>query len=113
MLVRAARPNVEAFLAGRKEHLAHLPPADGVAAMIAFFRDVHAEGCDRENDGDMLLFQWGSYDVYGTNIRELNVDITRQFISNEGKDEDMAFHSRVHGAHRVRGTVVRREKFAY
>lgn len=50
----------------------------GVRQMLDFYRDVRAEGCDLTGDGDMLLFQWGTYDLGGE--RTFRFDLTRQFI---------------------------------
>jgi hypothetical protein len=61
-----------------------LTPSAGIDAMLAFYEDERADGCDPEQDGDMLLFQWGAYDWGGGPAFE--VDITRQFLA-EGADE--------------------------
>ncbi len=52
-------------------------PQAGIAQMLAFYREVAVEGCSDE-DGDMLLFQWGTYD-WGKG-KAFELDITRQFI---------------------------------
>jgi hypothetical protein len=49
-----------------------------IALMIAFYRVVRAEGCNIDQDGDMLLFQWGIYDHSGS--KAFTYDITRQFM---------------------------------
>jgi hypothetical protein len=59
----------------------------GIERMTAFYRDVRAEDVNLESDGDMLLFQWGTYD-WG-NGEAFEVDITRQLIAQEGEDEDI------------------------
>jgi hypothetical protein len=55
--------------------------------MTSFFRDVRAEDCDRASDGDMLLYQWGSYD-WGRGQR-FEFDVTRQLIPIGGDDDDI------------------------
>jgi len=63
-------------------------PLAGIAQMLLFYRDVAVEGCSDE-DGDMLLFQWGTYD-WGKGPA-FDLDVTRQFIDmhpDYGDDED-------------------------
>jgi hypothetical protein len=62
-------------------------PKGIVSCMIDFYRSERAEDCDLEEDGDMLLFQWGTYD-WGEG-RWFDLNITRQFIvPSEDEDED-------------------------
>jgi len=65
--------------------LSSLTPADGVAAMISFYCDERADGCLFDDDADMLLFQWGTYDWGQGESFEFN--ITRQLILG-GVSED-------------------------
>ena len=68
---------------------ADLTLAQGVRLMLDFYRDVRAQGVDLDEDGDMLLFQWGTYDWDGTG-RTFQCDITRQFIkAGSGGDDGM------------------------
>lgn len=55
--------------------------------MCSFYRDVRCEDVDVERDGDMLLFQWGTYD-WGQG-KHFQVDITRQLVRGDGDDEDI------------------------
>jgi len=57
----------------------------GFAQMFAFYQSVSPEGCN-EADGDMLLFQWGTYD-WGSGA-QFELNITRQFIEQELQDDD-------------------------
>ena len=66
--------------------LATLTPAAGVEAMLAYYAEERAEGCPFEADGDMLLFQWGTYD-WGDGPG-FEVDITRQLIVADDEDEE-------------------------
>jgi hypothetical protein len=59
----------------------------GIDAMIEFYRSTRADDCDLDRDGDMLLFQWGTYD-WGQGRRS-ELDITRQFIPAGREDEDI------------------------
>ncbi len=62
-------------------------PSSGIGKMIAFYRDVRADDCPVEQDGDMLLFQWGTYD-WGEGP-SFQINITRQFTLND-RDADQA-----------------------
>jgi hypothetical protein len=57
----------------------------GVAEMLSFYESIAPTGCANEN-GDMLLFQWGTYDWSdGANFE---INITRQFIESAADDDD-------------------------
>jgi hypothetical protein len=62
-------------------------PGAGVQRMAAFYKDLRADDVDLESDGDMLLFQWGTYD-WG-NGPMFEVDVTRQLIRGTGEDDDI------------------------
>lgn len=53
-------------------------PDDGVGLMTLFYTSVAAEDCIEANDGDMLLFEWGT-DNSGEN-KTFKYSITRQLI---------------------------------
>lgn len=61
----------------------------GFSEAFAFYRDVRPTGCDKNLDGDMLLFQWGTYD-WGKG-RYFNLDLTRQFILEGTEDDEGIF----------------------
>ena len=60
------------------ESLLSLLLTDGFEGMLAFYTEERAEGCPLDEDGDMLLYQWGTNDWGEGESFELNV--TRQFI---------------------------------
>lgn len=64
--------------------------AQGIRLMIEFYQDARADGCEFDQDGDMLLFQWGTYN-WGDGP-SFQCDITRQFIvsdaENDAEDDD-------------------------
>ncbi|MBL8524152.1 MAG: hypothetical protein JNN20_10715 [Betaproteobacteria bacterium] len=60
-------------------------PREGLEQMFLFYQSVAPKGCDQPN-GDMLLFQWGTYDWGAGKHFELN--ITRQFIEQAFDDDD-------------------------
>jgi hypothetical protein len=62
-----------------------LTPAAGIEALLAFYEEDRAEGCPIDEDGDMLLFQWGTND-WG-NGPTFEVNITRQLIASEDDEE--------------------------
>ncbi len=62
--------------------LRELTPADGIDLMTSFYLEERAEGCGIDNDGDMLLYQWGTYD-WGEG-ESFEFDITRQLIPAGG-----------------------------
>jgi hypothetical protein len=81
------------YIAGRGESLETMRPLIALEMALAFYRDVRADECDQASDQDMLLFQWGTYH-WGTG-NHFELGMTRQFIFNEGDDEDIRqFHVR-------------------
>ncbi len=50
----------EEFVENRGGALPALTVRKGVAEMLSFYESVSPTGCTNEN-GDMLLFQWGTY----------------------------------------------------
>jgi hypothetical protein len=62
-------------------------PDAAFRAMLTFYRDERASGCNVDDDADMLLFQWGIYD-WG-NGEHLEIDIARQ-VMIPGKEDDDA-----------------------
>jgi hypothetical protein len=67
-----------------------LTVSEGVEAMLAFYAAERCDGCVLEEDGDMLLFQWGTYNWGDSTHFELN--ITRQLMpggdGGDGGDGD-------------------------
>jgi hypothetical protein len=75
------------FMARRALVRADLTAQQGVPAMLAYYKEERAEGLSFENDADMLLYEWGTYDWGRGEFFELG--ITRQLILNDGDDEDI------------------------
>jgi hypothetical protein len=70
--------------------LSHLAPNVGFSEMFAFYRDVRPVDCvPIEDDGDMLLYQWGTFD-WGQG-KYFNLNLTRQFIVEGLEDDDAIF----------------------
>jgi hypothetical protein len=74
-----------AFSAARGVNLSSSTPREGLEQMLLFYQSAPATGCSGP-DGDMLLFQWGTYD-WGEG-RHFELNITRQFIEQELQDDD-------------------------
>lgn len=70
-------------LAGRS--VSALTASEGVEAMLAFYAAERCDGCVLEEDGDMLLFQWGSY--AWKDLTHFELDITRQLMPGGSDDE--------------------------
>jgi hypothetical protein len=73
--------------------LNQLTPAQGIAAMLAFYASQRADGVLIDEDGDMLLFQWGV--ISAVELEEFYLNITRQFIL---PDEDEPYQLSLHFA---------------
>lgn len=81
-----SKPQFEQFVAAAGSSAAALAPSEAVRLMLAFYRQVRAEGCSFDTNGDMVLFQWGTFD-FGEG-ETYHYDLTRQFIVyGPGEDE--------------------------
>jgi len=67
---------------------------EAIRHMLGFYRQIRASGCPVEEDGDMLLFQWGVYN-WGHG-ETYSYDITRQFILSDGDGEISQLSLTVH-----------------
>ncbi len=78
------------FLEQAGADLQSITPAAALDLMTRFYTSVPAKGCDRDDDGDMLLFQCGVYD-WGPGP-EFEVDFVRQLMKTdeEGGDDAMS-----------------------
>ena len=75
----------EEFVENRSGSLPELTVRVGLAEMLSFYESVSPVGCTIKN-GDMLLYQWGTYDWGDGSQFEIN--ITRQFIELGAEDDD-------------------------
>ncbi|MBA8816565.1 hypothetical protein FHX48_001638 [Microbacterium halimionae] len=69
-----------------------LPIRRAFELMIEFFSKWEPLGVNLDEDGDGLLFQWGTYDWDGAENPLFEVDITRQLITNEDDEHDEEMH---------------------
>lgn len=58
--------------------------------VLAYFQEVQFESADIENDGDMLLFEYGTYD-WGQG-KFFQIGLTRQLIEMHDDDEEQEDH---------------------
>ncbi len=65
---------------------AGLNAPEAARQMLAFYQEVRAENCMEEEDGDMLLYQWGTPEWEEETGFQFN--LTRQFIEPGTEDED-------------------------
>jgi hypothetical protein len=81
-----AKAEFEKFASQSGATIAALTPDVGIHLMLKFYQQIRADNCPIDQDGDMLLYQWGTYDWGDGTYFQL--DITRQFIEAglEGDD---------------------------
>ncbi|MGE0144378.1 MAG: hypothetical protein AB7I19_11365 [Planctomycetota bacterium] len=87
MLAKDAKVQFEEALHASGADLQSLTPRLAFERMTLFFREARAEDCDSALHGDMLLYQWGTYD-WGQGER-FEFDVTRQLIPVGGEDDDI------------------------
>lgn len=81
---REAKSECELHFRELGEH----PSIQSTPEMMAEFYHIHrAEDCEVDEDGDMLLYQWGTYD-WGAG-RWFEINITRQFIPSDGAEDEI------------------------
>jgi hypothetical protein len=74
------------FMARRALIRDDLTAEHGVPAMLAYYQEERAEGCNFEHDADMLLYEWGTYDWGRRKFFQLG--ITRQLLLNDGSEDE-------------------------
>ncbi len=73
------------FAARRGVGTERLSAAEALDLMVGFYREVRADDCDSDADGDMLLFQWGIYEWGGG--ESFTYGITRQLSPQEDGED--------------------------
>lgn len=66
--------------------LDELNAEQALTQVLAFYRDVRAEGCDQDEEEDTLIWKWGMY-VQGREP-SFQVELIRCFIEPGTEDED-------------------------
>ncbi|WP_458690544.1 hypothetical protein [Nocardia tengchongensis] len=74
------------YLDSHGRALDNLDATTAIDSMSGFYADHRVTDVDLDNDGDMLLFQWGTY---GDDQQEFVYDITRQVIAGPGDDDSI------------------------
>ncbi|MEQ1515957.1 MAG: hypothetical protein ABL931_05655 [Usitatibacteraceae bacterium] len=95
MLIAESKEEFQDFLAERHKVPDRLLPEDLLIHGFAFYeltRATDALPADDASCGDGLLFQWGTRDALAGYYGECYYfDLTRQFISQVGEDDDAMF----------------------
>jgi hypothetical protein len=87
MLTQESRGGFTSFLLARGWSVEAVEPRRAAMTMIDWYAEVRADdAAGIDDDGDMLLFQWGTYD-WGEG-RSFEVGITRQLILASAEDDD-------------------------
>jgi hypothetical protein len=86
MRVVDAEDAFKAFVRGRAGDVAALSAADAINLMLGWYASERVDDVDIQHDGDMVLFQWGTWDWGAGPSFQYNV--TRQLISVGAEDDD-------------------------
>ncbi len=86
MNANQAKQKFEILINNAVPSLIDLTVDRAVTLMLDFYRHERADDCELANDGDMLLYQWGTYD-WGEG-KSFEFDLTRQFIVDDGTEDD-------------------------
>jgi hypothetical protein len=86
MRVNDARAAFNTFASTVGVDLADLTAEEAVDVMLRWYAVERADDVDLSDGGDMLLYQWGTYD-WGDGP-SFQFDITRQLIAVAGSDDD-------------------------
>ncbi len=81
---KIAKKAFEKYAKGAGLQIKKMLPSTGISFMCSFYGAFRADGCPLDADGDMLLYEWGTYDS------KFQLSITRQFMKESGEDEDMS-----------------------
>jgi hypothetical protein len=88
MRANSSKAVFESMLTHSGHNLKQLSVNDGFSMMLDFYRLQRADDCLIEADGDMLLFEWGTYDWGSGEV--FSMKLTRQLIGDiDGEDEDI------------------------
>lgn len=78
----------EAFEEIKKRISPGTPLTDALSKFVDFYASTAIEGCPKESDGDMLLFEWGGPYPWDESV---SLNLTRQFslTDEDGEYEQM------------------------
>ena len=86
MNVANSQVELENFLKRSGMSKEELIPSEGIRLMLDFYKQSRFKNCPADEYGDMLLYQWGTYDWGSGPFFQL--DITRQFIEAGFEGDD-------------------------
>ena len=78
MRVDAAKEHFEKYLSERRLSVEQLDAENALVAMVGFYLDVRADKVATDEGGDLLLFDWGTYEW--EDGPRFQYCITRQFM---------------------------------
>ena len=81
MKIEAVKEKIESFVVNNEVKL-----SDVIEEFLKLYADTRISHTNLEENGDMLLFQWGTYD--GGEGSYFEFDITRQVISPDHEDDE-------------------------
>jgi hypothetical protein len=85
VMIRDAQRNLVDLASLHGPDLASLDPSEAVDIMIHWYETMEAvDAVPDDEDGDALLFQWGSFEF--EHPRTFQYDVTRQLISSDGDE---------------------------
>jgi hypothetical protein len=78
----------EAFEEIKKRIPTKTPLADALSEFVNFYASTSIEGCPKDSEGDMLLFEWGGPYPWDDCV---SLSLTRQYSlsAEDGEDEQM------------------------
>ena len=75
------------FLDENNEVLEKLTPSKGISLMLDFYRNERVDNCPLDQDGDMLLFEWGCSKNGDDEL--FFCMIVRQLIATDAADDEI------------------------
>jgi hypothetical protein len=83
-----SRADFVAFIGARGLDVDRLGPREAVGLMCDWYEVRRADGTNIASNGDMLLFQWGTFSWNGG---AFSYDLTRQFLLDDEDGDDAIF----------------------
>lgn len=85
--IRRSVEDLRRFCRNRRQRtLEELAAPEVVRVMTEWYAEQRADGVELDEDGDMLLFQWGTWSWHGGLF---GYGLTRQFIAAGAEDDDI------------------------
>jgi hypothetical protein len=85
VLTADAESEFRRFADARGLAIEHLDAAEAAVLICDWYSTTRVDGVSLDSDGDMLLFQWGTY---SWNDDKFSYDFTRQFIIDADTDDE-------------------------